>query len=37
MRRAIRDAEDADGHIALQHHGEKGKTYRFRNIRLREL
>lgn len=25
------------GHIALQHHGESGKTYRFRNIRILEL
>jgi len=31
------DKEDAKGYIALQHHGEKGKTYRFRNIRIMEL
>jgi len=33
----IRDSEDAQGFIALQHHGEKGKIYRFRNIRIQEL
>ena len=33
----IHDKEDAKGYIALQHHGEKGKTYRFRNIRIMEL
>jgi len=32
-----KDSEDAKGYIALQHHGEKGKTYRFRNIRIKEL
>jgi len=31
------DAEDTEGHIALQHHGEKGKVYRFRNARIKEL
>lgn len=31
------DGMDASGHIGLQHHGEKGQTYRFRNIRIREL
>jgi hypothetical protein len=31
------DKEDAKGYIALQHHGEKDKTYRFRNIRIMEL
>lgn len=31
------DAMDASGHIGIQHHGEKGKTYRFRNIRIREI
>ncbi len=25
------------GYIALQHHGEKGKVYRFRNIRIKEI
>lgn len=33
----VRDSEDAQGFIALQHHGEKGKIYRFRNIRIQEL
>ncbi|MFK7912007.1 MAG: DUF1080 domain-containing protein [Akkermansiaceae bacterium] len=33
----LRDAEDASGHIGIQHHGEKGKTYRFRNISIREI
>ena len=32
-----KDKVDASGHIALQHHGEKGLTYRFRNIRIREV
>lgn len=32
-----KDSEDAKGYIALQHHGEKGKIYRFRNIRIMEL
>ena len=32
-----KDKVDSEGHIALQHHGEKGKTYRFRNIRIREV
>ncbi len=31
------DATDAEGPIGIQHHGEKGQTYRFRNLRLREL
>ncbi len=33
----LHDKEDAEGHIGIQHHGEKGKTYRFRNIRIKEL
>lgn len=33
----IHDQKDAKGYIALQHHGEKGQTYRFRNIRIMEL
>ena len=33
----IHDQEDAKGYIALQHHGEKGQIYRFRNIRIMEL
>lgn len=32
-----RDSLDTEGHIALQHHGEKGLTYRFRNIRIKDL
>jgi len=32
-----RDDVDAKGHLGLQHHGEKGQTYRFRNIRIREI
>jgi len=31
------DDMDAKGHIALQHHGEDGQVYRFRNIRIKEL
>jgi len=31
------DAVTAEGYIALQHHGEKGLQYRFRNIRIREI
>ena len=30
------DDVDAEGYIALQHHGEKGQVYRFRNIRIAE-
>lgn len=33
---AYRDTVDAFGHIGLQHHGEEGQVYRFRNIRVRE-
>ena len=33
----FKDDVDAKGHIGLQHHGEKGQTYRFRNIRIKEL
>ena len=33
----IEDSMDARGVIGLQHHGEKGQTYRFRNLRLKEL
>lgn len=32
-----KDDLDAKGYIGLQHHGEKGQTYRFRNIRIKEL
>lgn len=34
---AYEDAMDREGYIALQHHGEAGKVYRFRNIRIEEL
>ncbi len=33
----VRDPKDLAGHFALQHHGEKGKVYRFRNIRVKDL
>ncbi len=33
----LTDKTDASGYIAIQHHGEKGQTYRFRNIKLKEL
>jgi len=33
----VHDQKDAKGYIALQHHGEKGQIYRFRNIRIMEL
>jgi hypothetical protein len=33
----IKDSMDARGPIGLQHHGEKGQTYKFRNARIREL
>jgi hypothetical protein len=32
-----RDPVDIAGHIALQHHGENGKVYRFRNIEIKDL
>lgn len=32
-----RDDLDAKGHIGLQHHGEKGQTYRFRGVRIRPI
>jgi hypothetical protein len=31
------DGEDAAGPIAIQHHGEAGQTYKFRNLRIKEL
>lgn len=34
---AFRDAKDAEGYIGLQHHGEEGQLYRFRNIFIQEL
>lgn len=34
---AYRDSEDASGPIGIQHHGEDGKVYRYRNLRIREV
>lgn len=34
---AHRDTMDQEGHVGLQHHGEAGKVYRFRNVRIREV
>jgi len=31
------DDVDASGHLGIQHHGEKGQVYKFRNIRIREI
>lgn len=33
----VEDDKDASGVIAIQHHGEKGQTYKFRNLRIQEL
>ena len=33
----FRDATDASGFIGIQHHGEKGQTYRFRNLFIKKL
>lgn len=33
----IEDNTDAAGPVGIQHHGEKGATYRFRNLRIKEL
>ncbi len=33
----LHDSKDAAGYLALQHHGERGQVYRFRNIRVRLL
>ncbi len=33
----LKDSADAEGVIGLQHHGENGKTYRFKHIKLKEL
>jgi hypothetical protein len=33
----VEDSTDASGVIAIQHHGEKGATYKFRNLRIKEL
>ena len=32
-----RFSTDAKGPVGIQHHGEKGQTYRFRNLRIKEL
>ncbi len=34
---SFRDSTDAAGYIGIQHHGEDGQTYRFRNLFIREL
>lgn len=31
------DDMDAEGSIGIQHHGEKGQVYKFRNLRIKEL
>jgi hypothetical protein len=33
----ISDDLDSKGYFGLQHHGEKGQVYRFRNIKIKEL
>lgn len=33
----IEDDKDARGVIGIQHHGEKGQTYKFRNLKIQEL
>jgi len=33
----LEDEMDASGHIGIQHHGEKGATYKFRNLRIKEI
>jgi hypothetical protein len=33
----FRDTADASGYIGIQHHGEDGQTYRFRNLFIKEL
>lgn len=33
----VEDDKDASGVIGVQHHGEKGQTYKFRNLRIKEL
>lgn len=34
---SFRDTVDTSGYIAIQHHGEDGQTYRFRNLFIKEL
>jgi len=31
------DDMDAAGYIGIQHHGEQGQVYRFRNLKIKEL
>ncbi|MEN1678390.1 MAG: family 78 glycoside hydrolase catalytic domain [Planctomycetota bacterium] len=33
----MRDSVDRSGHLGIQHHGEKGQVYRFRNLYVKEL
>ncbi|MFT6863389.1 MAG: hypothetical protein ACJAVK_001950 [Akkermansiaceae bacterium] len=33
----VKDDKDAAGVVGIQHHGEKGQTYRFRNLKIKEL
>jgi hypothetical protein len=33
----VYDGMDLKGHIAIQHHGEKGLVYQFRNLRIKDL
>lgn len=33
----FRDVTDAKGFVGIQHHGEKGQTYRFRNLFIKQL
>lgn len=33
----VTDDQDASGFLGIQHHGEKGQTYKFRNLRIKEL
>jgi hypothetical protein len=37
MTTAYRDTMDSEGVIGIQHHGEDGKIYRFRDLRIRTL
>jgi hypothetical protein len=37
MTTAVQDTVDQEGVIGIQHHGEDGKIYRFRNLRIRRL
>ena len=33
----LHDAQDQSGFLGIQHHGEKGQTYKFRNLFIREI